>query len=279
MENAEFKGPKVVFHLGLPKTGSTSIQEMLKLNADWLITKGIKVETKGGLSKPLREATRAFARRGGVLLRARYRFELWRFGRRVRGSNVSCLLISDENILAAEPAQLFAASKAQGFEQRLRDLERALGPKLRPRHVIYMREREAWRASAYTQTLKRATHNEDYVTWCTHNTDLTGPDRIVDHLSAVVGPRLVVVDMQTELASGEPFGASILAECGLSSDDMALLAQPKAKNVSPPDAALEFIKILHKNGIRGRTYRRIWSAILENPKLFALPPETKDLDR
>lgn len=74
MENAEFKGPKVVFQLGLPKTGSTSIQEMLKLNADWLMTKGIKVETKGGCQSrcakrraPLRAGAASFFGRVTVL--------------------------------------------------------------------------------------------------------------------------------------------------------------------------------------------------------------------
>lgn len=266
---------RVIFHLGLPKTGSTTIQEMMRLNAATLAAEGVTVSPRDALSQGLRKAAVAFTRSGGALAHARHRLALWRFGRRARALGAPCLLVSDENILGTESARLFADRGALDFGALALEIERAIGPGVDCRHVVYLRGRESWRASAYNQTVKKAKHIEDYPAWCARNADLSGPDRIVEQLRAALGERLRVVEMEAELASGAPLGAAVLAECDVAPDTLAALQLPRQRNVSLPPAALEFIRVLGQRGIRGRTHRKVATVVKENAHLFTAAPKDR----
>ena len=138
---------RIVIHLGLPKTGSTTIQEMLRINREQLHGLGVEVSPRDELTAALRSTAVAFAKGGGLLKRARLQFALWRFRRQVLATREPVVLISDENMLGTKSESLFASGQQANFEAMARLLDRACSsPQLECRYVVYVRNREAWRA-------------------------------------------------------------------------------------------------------------------------------------
>ena len=268
-EGRVLTGRRIVFHLGLPKTGSTTIQETLRINSDRLAEAGIVVSARDGLTRSLRKAALARARQDTWLARLWYRVALRLFAWRVRTRRFQTFLVSDENILGTESATLFSQDGQADFGAVALRMERALGAGFTCHYVIYLRARESWRASAYNQTLKKTKHDKTFSEWCADNTELSGPDRIVARLQAALGDRLTVVAMESELSAEAPLGSAVLTAAGLDESGIAALARPLASNVSLPDAALEFIHVLGKNGVHGRTHRKIARIVNENRHLFA----------
>lgn len=261
----------LVIHFGLPKTGSSTIQEMLRLNRDTLRRLGVAVSARDDLTCELRSSNNRFIKKGGLLNQARQRLALWRFSRRVRLVSEPVLLVSDENLLGTRSAYLFAPQKYERFEAIAKSIDQACrSPDLECRYVVYTRDLERWRKSSYNQSAKTAKHLLDFQTWCDKNDNLKGPDQIVEKLRAALGERLVVVAMEDELGSGVPLGSAVLSACGLSSNEVSDLKTPQPSNVSMPPNALELIRILGEYGLEREAIKKVTQALRQNGHLLGV---------
>ncbi|TDW34588.1 hypothetical protein LY39_03372 [Roseinatronobacter bogoriensis subsp. barguzinensis] len=261
----------LVIHFGLPKTGSSTIQEMLRLNRDTLRRLGVAVSARDDLTCELRSSNNRFIKKGGLLKQARQRLALWRFSRRVRLVSEPVLLVSDENLLGTRSAYLFAPLKYERFEAIAKSIDQACrSPDLECRYVVYTRDLERWRKSSYNQSAKTAKHLLDFQTWCDKNDNLKGPDQIVEKLRAALGERLVVVAMEDELGSGVPLGSAVLSACGLSSNEVSDLKTPQPSNVSMPPNALELIRILGEYGLEREATKKVTQALRQNGHLLGV---------
>ncbi|KQB96098.1 hypothetical protein AL073_12665 [Loktanella sp. 1ANDIMAR09] len=242
---------------------------MLRINREQFHNLGVEVSPRDELTAPLRSRAIAFVNCGGLMKQARLRFALWRFRRQVMVTKEPVVLISDENLLGTKSETLFASRQQANFEAVARLLDRACSsPHLDCRYVVYVRSREAWRASAYNQSVKKAKHHLDFPSWCAINESLDAPDQIVEALRLVLGDRLDVIAMEDELGSGALLGSAVLSACGLSKEAIAALKTPSRLNVSLPQNAVDLIRVLGQQGLEPKTLKKVADCIKENVHLF-----------
>lgn len=155
--------PRLIIHLGLPKTGSTSLQTFLRENAAALADAGIhypKVREENADHKFFRAAAgfpyiyqeishaplaREIKRREGGLDPAAIVTPLWSTAlRRIHESGARAAIISYEHFSTRPELYRF-----EPLRPRLRDFDVA--------GVIYLRNHEDWASSLYGQFLRRRT--------------------------------------------------------------------------------------------------------------------------
>jgi hypothetical protein len=260
--------PRVVVHLGLSKTGTTSIQQTLRANRDVLGEHGIAVSARDKLTKAVRQGSVAWIEGGGPFRFARVRLALMAFRRRVRRMRFETLVISDESLIGAGSARLFAGGDPRGNLRLLDALERSFAG-YEVVYVVYMRSLERWLASAYSQQIKKARHAQSFEDWLAAHADHDGPERFIDQLRARLGARLTVARMEDEIGPGHVLGETVFRLAGLSNAQISALHVPEVRNRSLPYGALEFIRILGQRGIRPRPLRRIARIARQNPELFS----------
>jgi hypothetical protein len=260
--------PKLIFHLGFPKTGSTTIQELLKINRDELFRRGILISPRDEFSRFLRRSAIRWARAGGLFYWLIVNLSLRMFASKIKSAKFESLIVSDENIIGVESARLFSSVCHVDYGLVVRSLENLLGSSFDCHYIVYTRNSEKWRTSAYNQTIKKGKHVHSYSDWCIRNSDLNAPNRIITRLYNILGDRLLVVKMEDELSTGNPLGSVLLRIAGLESSQISELKKARIRNVSLPEGALAFIRILGESGCHGRRLSKIARLVKENSHLF-----------
>jgi len=140
----------IVIHLGLPKTGSTTIQGLLALNAGRL-GEGIAVAAKDALTFPVRHTAR-YSWQGNWHALGGWRYDrvLRALVRKIDALDFGTLIISDENLIGLRAGHLFDRQDWRANVGLAARLDRALGH-YRRSYVVYTREPGRWRTSSYNQ--------------------------------------------------------------------------------------------------------------------------------
>ena len=244
---------RVVFHVGLPKTGTTNFQDTLDLNAEALARHGVAYSRKRDVGKPFRARIRDIVRygSGGPIGRWR-RWRLARAAQDIRrwadAQEHPVVLITDENLLGWRIRDMYTMRFPDGPALAKRALEDAFQG-YRIDWVLYSRNAGAHMRSSYRYAVKLRGVADDFETWAARAGSAEALDRLVSDARAAFGASGHHFRMEDEAASGRPWGAPVLALCGLSDAAIAELRRAPKSNVGIPDDLLEEVRALNALGL------------------------------
>ncbi|MDJ0822691.1 MAG: hypothetical protein QNJ09_12895 [Paracoccaceae bacterium] len=266
----EKRGPwqgaqRVIIHLGFRKTGSTSIQQLLAMNAG-LLPDGFVASPRADLTKPFRKIAAEHAeapqpkalRRAGQELRDA-----------VEGIAADTLLISDENLIGQSMVTADGRTLFDLAVEVLPVIETAFGD-APLEFVAYTRDRTGWLRSAYNQAVKRSGVVQQRDDWIAGMPDRLDWQAGLDQLRGVLKAPLSIFAMEDDLAGEAPLmGRALLMHAGLTAEDLAGLERPGRSNESLGPGALQFLLKLNALGLPSKDRRRVARLVEDNPGLFA----------
>lgn len=219
---------RVIFHLGLPKTGSTSVQALLRENAS-LLSPDVGVWPRGRDTKRMRRSTMAYVRSGTPRALVASCVQIFHFGRFLRSYDAPVAIVSDENILGMVSTKLFDA-RAQRRSRHVAFLLKYLIGFGDQRYVIYRRNHDDWLRSAYSEAVKRKGLDLTFEQWAHEYSGFRNPDHFLASLSSCLRNRLSLVDMESEAASGYPLGWKLLELADVHDSVYGNLVVPSPRN-------------------------------------------------
>ncbi|MEC7669289.1 MAG: hypothetical protein VXZ18_09865 [Pseudomonadota bacterium] len=257
-------GPKrVILHCGFRKTGTTTIQEWMRLNAAQL-PDGFAVSARDELTQPFRQAVSRHIRKPDLKSVER---EAQALRAAIEGMNAETVLVSDENLfgrfmMADDGRDIFDLAA-----EILPLLERAFGD-APLEFVFYTREQDRWLRSAWAQDVKRAGVSQPFDQWRSALSSIsweTGLARITAALTAPVH----VFRMEDDLSASDPLmGRALFGFAGLSADQIAASERPGRENESLSAAALNFLLKVNALGLAQDDRRKVARLVEENRGCF-----------
>ena len=257
---------QIVFHVGPPKTATTTFQHMLKANAARLAP-GIAVLARDKLCSRVRSNAAKLAE-GGPLRRLRLRLAVWRLARKLLARAEPVIILSDENLLGFSTLTLFDPRGTLTPLHVIDLLERAL-PTFDRRYVAYERPAEAWRGSCHAQAVKWAGAVEDAEAWALRFPDTGQARRSLQVLADHIGPRFEIIDMAAEVQRDGFAGRRVLELAGLDAATIDSLDRVHPKNLANSRASEEFMLAVNALGLSKSARRKVASCVCDHQELFA----------
>jgi len=257
---------RIVFHIGPPKTATTTFQHMLNANAARLAP-DIAVFARGKLNSRVRSAATKVAEGGGLLRRLRLRLAITRLARRIRARPEAMIIVSDENLIGFSTQNLFDPRGAETPLLVLDLLERAF-PGFDRRYVAYARSADAWRDSCHAQAVKWGGAAEDPAHWAQRFPDLDQARRNLQTLAARIGARFEVVDMAEEVGRDGFVGRRVLELAGLDADAISMLDRIESKNLAYSEASLVFMRAVNALDLDKSARRKVADCVGAHQHLF-----------
>jgi len=264
----------IIIHLGFPKTGTTTIQAMLAANSGRL-GPGIAVSAKDDLTFRLRKFALRYMRNHQLFYwKWRHAAALSEMVHRIDRMTFETLIISDENMVGIESGKIFDPPGRTNYPAWVQRLDDALSA-YDVTYVLYTREAEPWRVSAYNQAFKMRRVKEAFPDWVKKHDDLAGPDRIIAEFRRTLGDRLLVVEMKSETGPENFLGRFLLERAGVDDEVIRSVVIPPRKNESLPGASIELLRLIHANPLfRGRRYRFLVRLFAAHPEFFSRDGES-----
>ena len=257
---------QVIFHLGFPKTGTTTIQSTISVNRA-LISKTVWFRLHGGKTRALRDASRIYQRRDRESDRVRLHQLLCKMGDKITESGLGIALISDELLVASHMARKDCLDYVQSAERVLPMIVEAM-PQHDVQFVFYSRQMDKWLKSAYQQFVKTRRIRVGLDEWTAGLTFPLDWDEISKRLKAATSRPLDFIAMETEIGPGKVLGQHLFRLIGLSEAQIGDLKIPETKNVSLSPGALEFMLSANASEIDQKDMWKIRKLVIENPDCF-----------
>ncbi len=262
---ADWTGPdRVIVHAGFRKTGTTTVQDFLALNAAHL-PQGLAVSPRDALTQGFRKAVaahidapqpRGLAREAQALRMA------------VQKIGEETLLISDENLFGQHMATSDGRDIFDLAAEFLPMIEQALSGAA-VEFVLYTREQERWLRSAWAQGVKRSGIARSFDDWQSGLPRLD-PARGIARIRAALAAPLHVFAMEDDLSGPDPLmGRALFHVAGLDDATLETFDRPGRSNESLPGSALQFLLKLNALGLDAADRRRVARLVEDNPELFA----------
>lgn len=259
---------RLILHLGVQKTGSTSLHRFLGRNADGLVGRlAVQTPAKGS---PMRALGRA-ATRFSLLPTPENRAALIGAVQQIRDSlpaGDNPVLISHENLCGAMLGNGGVVTLYPQLEQIMDVLDAVFAP-MRPEVAIYSRDMADWKRSVYGQAVRTDGYSGTRAEFLDETADCgTWKDlenRLVDHLGA---DRCRVFRLEDETDETRP-GRQLLRHAGLSDDEIAALTPVVGRsNPSLNAGALEFLRQLNGLDLDRRARRAVADLVRSRQSLF-----------
>lgn len=236
--------PRLIIHLGVQKTGTTSVQQFLMLNRAALTTRlVIRVPEAGTPMRPLGRAAVAFSLKPNADAEARL-VEAMAVLRDDLPGDHRPVLISHENLAGAMPGNGGETRFYPLLPRILPLLDRTFAP-LKPIYVTYGRDMAAWKASVWSQAVRTDGYQRSYAEFLDEVRDLPGWDDLTARLDAVAPGRVHHLRLEDETDPLRP-GQQLLRLAGLDSDEIAALQPLKTPGMVRLNAgATEFMRRLN----------------------------------
>ncbi|TRW98376.1 hypothetical protein FNJ84_06250 [Paracoccus sp. M683] len=259
--------PRLIIHLGVQKTGSTSLHHFLTRNADQLADRlVIRTPQAGTPMRPLGRAAINFsldpdrdseARLDEAI--ATIREELPQDGRTV--------LISHENLAGAMPGNGGETRLFPMLPRIIAALDRAFAP-VPPVYAVYTRPMQAWRASVWAQAVRTDGYGRTYAEFLDEMRDLPDWDDLAARLLAAAPGRMHLFDLTEERDFARP-GTQLLRLAGL--DDAAIsglrpLASPSMQRLNA--GATEFMRRLNNLALNPQARAKVADLVARAQPLF-----------
>ena len=267
----------MVLHVGLPKTGSSTIQNMLRANEEQLARQhGIRILLAPEL-KPLHRAIAALTRssRPAPLRRIRVHLAVRRLRRRIASENAERIIISHEMILGFNSGSMFKTRFHEGPAQAI-DALRKVFRGYEIRWVFYQRDLATAKRSAYNQNVKLREVCAEFPDWEQENCPDGVFDQLLRDLEAHLDGQLTRLDFDDAKHLERPLGQGVLALAGLSEAATRDLAAVPVVNESLPPDLLDLKRRLNALGLPRKALRDIMILLEE---AYQLQPQKSDPDR
>ncbi|WP_207102440.1 hypothetical protein [Paracoccus shandongensis] len=270
MADATGKGQgarRLVVHLGVQKTGSTSIQRHLRRNADALAGHLIvRTPEEGSPMRPLGRAAIAFSldpsKERAQALRLAFRAVL-----DALPSGDVPVLISHENLAGAMPGN---GGETRLYPQmpQIAALLLAEARDFATDFVVYTRQQKSWRPSVWAQAVRTDGYRRSLLEFEAETADLPGWGDLMRRMAAEVGDRLTRFRLEDEADPLRP-GRQLLRHAGLGDaliDALHPLDGPTNSRLS--DGAIEFLRKLNGLALNPHAHVRVADLVARNEHLF-----------
>lgn len=236
---------RVVVHLGLRKTATTSIQSMLDTHADLLPT-DIKVISRGQSFDAWREyvyrymsAPAELAAEYKSTMLAGVEDEIRKLARWFGTLPEDTILISDENLFSA---RVFAHGET------IFDWANEILPIVETHwadhdltFLLYLRDESTWLRSCHNQEVKNNRLGLSYLEWSAQIPERFNLRSNAQDLASRLNSKVIIVDMEAEAASPGGLGHAIFAAVGMTDAEIERLPVTDRLNQGLPQSALEFM--------------------------------------
>jgi hypothetical protein len=258
----------ILAHLGLMKTGTTTIQSTLRRNTAFL--KGrVAVSTGDEATAATRRFGQRFIQKGQGDAADGLRAALAGLRAALERDGAPVAIVSDETLYCrlvySESGDLFDWTRralpviARAFEGH--DL----------RFVFYVREPDAWARSAWRQMVKRARCTLDFEAWRTAMPfEPVWAERFAEIRDVAETP-VEVLDMDSE-ADGGRLGSGLLRLAGLESSDLDHIVWSEARNVALPSGAIEFMRSVNASSLPIKAVLAVSSLVEASSSHFVHAP-------
>ena len=257
--------PRIIWHFGFQKTGTTAVQWLLRKNRA-LLGEKIALFPRGRWTAALREAAAVFLRTRSEADKTAFQDEVRKIVNTVRDSGHRCAIVSDENVLGLklrdETGDIFTHARTM-----LPVVEDAAAPAICEFH-FNTRDTEAWLKSAHNQEVKQLRCRQDFDEWRNGVALPVDWSALHDTLSGLTQGAVVFRDMNADRAAGRPSGAALLEAAGVGPELLAQLKTPGAQNESLSDAALAFMLDINRSPLKRRQIGAVRDVVVKNMGLF-----------
>ncbi|MFV0301815.1 MAG: hypothetical protein ACK5IP_13240 [Paracoccus sp. (in: a-proteobacteria)] len=259
--------PRLIVHLGVQKTGSTSLHHFLQKNAAALSDRlVIRTPEAGSPMRPLGRAAIACSLDGERGDEARLAEAVATIcdGLPQDGRTV---LISHENLAGAMPGNGGETRLYPALPRILGVLDRAFAP-LVPAYALYSRPMEAWKASVWAQAVRTDGYGGGYDDFLSETRDLPGWDDLMGRLEAAAPGRIHHFELTAEPDRMRP-GSQLLALAGIGAAEHAALAPLSAPSMQRLNAgATEFLRRLNGLPLNPQARAKVASLVASTQNLF-----------
>jgi hypothetical protein len=258
---------KLILHLGAPKTGTTSLQRYLALNAGRLADRvEICTPTEGSPTREMGRSALLYSLDPSPKAEARLAAAIRAQREALSGPGVT--LISHENLLGAVPGNGGTRALYPHWQAILALLDEGFAP-LRPQYAVYTREMAGWKASVHAQITVSDGYAAPLAAYLADYADCGDWTGLETAMRAGLGDRLSFFRLEDETDAAHP-GRQLLALAGLDAADCAAL-QPVSTRSNPrvAPAALEFIRRLNEMDLPQGARFKVVRLVTQNQALFA----------
>lgn len=261
------RNSKIIIHLGFPKTGTTTIQEFFSAN-EFCFDDNLIISAKDKLTKEVRKwALRSARWKSPRIARTFYKIALKNLISKISHLKFNTLVISDENLVGFQPANLLSPKNSFLTENIEALCKTFSGHNVE--YVLYTRNSPAWLRSLYNQDFRMRRTIQNYEDWAKNHLSANSCTIAEKLKPAFRSNKLHIVSMESEVSSGLPLGSTLLRLAGYDDEFISKLKVPMKKNESLPDSSIELLKKIHAlPSLRGRTYHSLVRIFASYPELF-----------
>lgn len=258
---------RIIWHVGPQKTGTTSFQQLLRLNKDVLRpyltsvvhSHGTKRATRAAISvqhQPTDDTRSALADQVAALIDA------WQSS----PTPSPVLIVSDEQFLGMrlfdDGPDIFSAS------HMMLPLLAECSAMFSPSFVLYQRDMQKWLTSAYQQSVKQAVETRTISEWMEAVPFSSDWEQIKPAIITSTNAPVRFYNFDEEAKSNDPLGASILRDADVPNDVIADLERPGRLNESLPSGAIAFMREMNAVPMNPRIRGAIRKNVVQNAECF-----------
>ena len=206
---------RVVFHVGLPKTGTTSIQAMLHDHVGELAARAVHVVTPGPSTRAMARAADRLGRGRlrDVIARALFRRRAGRLLQDLRGSGAETAIVSNENLLGVFTRSMYDPARIPSAVDALVLLRDVFASVESVSFVLYERDLRALHRSAGNQRIRKK-YMRDLDEWNRAFPDESVAGALLAALREAGGAAVEIVSMEREASGPGYLGEAILRRAG-----------------------------------------------------------------
>lgn len=230
---------RVVIHAGFHKTGTTTIQQTLKLNRP-VLKPVLRSVLRPGM-RDLVSAARGYSQNRDALSRAKFhnRFGSFLYEQPPMKRRVLCL--SAEELSGHLPGRPKVPSYAAAVHlaEDMASVAKLVFPYAELVFFYTTRNRDDWLASAYSEHVKSSSMTMGYDEFASRHTGAADLDGIIEEVASVVSAR--VVQSRLEETLDDTFGPAtrLLDICEVPQDVRDLMTRPEPANRKPDHAVID----------------------------------------
>ncbi len=259
--------PRLIIHLGVQKTATTSFQELLRQNAEGLLPR-MAVHTPvagtatGALGRSgLNYSLNPDAERERLLVEA-----IARVRREILPKECDCI-VSHENLPGAVLGNGGTRRLYPHVGRIIQLLDQGFAP-LVPEYVYYTREMPGWLESVHSQVVISDRYLAKLDQFLVEMADCGTWAGLEERIRWQVGSeRLRVFRLEDEREAARP-GQQLLRFAGLSQAEVDALSGVARLNTRVPAGALEFVRRLNGSALEQMALHDVVQQVLENLPLF-----------
>jgi len=223
----------LVIHAGFHKTGTTSIQHILKMNRPLL--RPVLRSILRPRMKDVVSAARGYSTYSNVLFRTKFRRRFRRFLSKQPQMPNKVLCLSAEELSGHMPGRRRVSSytAAIALAEDMTDRAKLVFPETEVILFYSTRSPEDWLASAYSQQIKSSGLTMEFDEFATRYRDGADLDRIVEQIADAVPAE--VITSRLEDTALDPFGPAtrLLDICGVPQEIRGQMIRPEPANQRP----------------------------------------------